>query len=616
MVTWYDRFNGKLVKQLPENIMPGRYAAQDLCIFNGHSNIQPDDFLISDGTEKFHIGSQVSSFIHSEKSEQLETELEIVESAILAYQETVHLGKDSSFLIPDKLLARFELTKFEELLVDVLKKGHLQEIARRPRMELIYEEHLVPVSRAKKVASSANAHLASHSECWQTRTLTGVIPKQILALESEDQLNIYENRVYVKLLDNIERYLVKRILEVKKLEEIFKQAVSFQNAEGIYFELRDSIFTLWGEGFSDDEQADDAAIHAIATIELLTKMLKKVRTLQHSSLYLRLTHNIHVPLKLNMTNVLSHDQHYRHVARLWNSWLDSQQANSLEPEKIFQRNRKLAVAYSKYCCDLVKRTLHELGFSELTSNYFKRNGNQTINFEVTDCSEIVLKVSKQRLCFVPCFTNNIDLSNTEEMGSNQRVLLSLAHDVEMNKNHLCASPTNFYSLEQLAVLISKWLVNQVFQTIGITVSKTPTLLINTLNRMTASDCWKIEHNSVTMIKPCLSIKPKLMELKKEHRKDVSIVQTADAIIEAAKRFEELLYCPCCGAKADESQWVSRDDNCFAIQKSSCNHIWEVNRQADGNKVLKVIPNKALENGMLSSFERSGRFSLSVNLKLT
>ncbi|MGY0645996.1 MAG: DUF2357 domain-containing protein, partial [Paraglaciecola chathamensis] len=485
MVTWYDRFSGKLVKQLPENIAPGRYAAHESCIINGHSNIQPDDFLISDGTEKFHIGSQVGSFIHNEKSEQLEAELEIIESVILAYQEAVDLGKDSSFLIPDKLLARFELTKFEELLVDVLKRGHLQEIARRPRMELVYEEHLVPTSRAKKIASSANSHLATHSECWQARTLTGVIPKQILALESEDQLNIYENRVYVKLLENIERYLVKRILEVKRLEEIFQQAMSFQNAEGIYFELRDSIFTLWGEGFSNDELADDAALHGITTLELLTKMLKKVRTLQHSILSLTLTRNIHVPLKLNMTNVLSHDQHYRHVARLWNSWLDTQQANNLDPQQIFQRNKKLSVAYSQYCCDLVKRTLHELGFNELKPNYFARNGSQAISFEVTICSEIVLKAPEQNLYFIPCFTNNIGLSDTDEIENNRRVLLSFGPVTGIRENNLCTSPTNFYSLEQLALLISKWLISQTLQTIGSTVSKAPSLFLRMLSRMNA-----------------------------------------------------------------------------------------------------------------------------------
>ena len=622
MVTWYDRFKGKLVKQLPENVVAGRYAARDSCILNGHSNIQPDDFLISDGTEKFHIGSLVGSFIHNEKSEQLKTEIEIIESAILAYKEANDLGKGSSFLIPDKLLARFELTKFEELLVDVLRKGHLQEIARRPRMELIYEEHLVPVSRAKKVAGSANAHLASHSECWQTRTLTGVIPKQILALESEDQLNIYENRVYVKLLGNIEQYLLKRILEVKRLEEIFAKAESFKNAEGIYFELRESIFTLWGEGFApdeidegkddedknDDKESGDKESDE-TTLGLLTKMLKKVRTLQHSGLYISLTNRIHVPLKLNMTNVLSHDQHYRHVARLWNCWLDTQQANSLDPKQTFERNKKLCSAYSQYCCDLVKRTLHELGFVELTPNSFERNGVQTVSLEVTDVGEIILNSSGQNLSFVPCFTNYTDLSDKELMENSQRVLLSISADVEMDKYNLCTSPINFYSLEQLAILISKWLANQVVQALGNTLSKVPSALIRFLASINAKRHWQLENNSVTMIKPFIDVKPKLLEFKGEHKQDVSIAKAIDAVTEAAERFEKLLYCPCCGVKADEEQWVSRDDNCFAIRNSNCYHVWEVNRQTNASKVLKVVPRKVLDSDLLDDFERAGRFSI-------
>jgi hypothetical protein len=613
MIAWYDRFRGRLVKQLPEQITSERYTAQEACVFNGHSKIQPADPLVNDGTDKFQIEHQLGSFVKNEKSEQLETELEIIESAIFAYQEANDLGKDSSFLIPDKLLARFELTKFEELLVDVLRKGHLQEIAIRPRMELVYEEHLVPISRAKKIAGSANAHLASHSECWQTRTLTGVIPKKILALESEDQLNIYENRVFVKLLENIERYLVKRILEVERLEQIFQQAMSFQNAEGIYFELRDSIFTLWGEGFSDDEQADDAAMQGIATLELLTKMLKKVRTLQHSGLYLSLTNKVHVPLKLNMTNVLSHDQHYRHVARLWNSWLDTQQANNLDPKQIFERNKKLANAYSQYCCDLVKRTLHELGFKESSPNYFERNGNQTVYLELTDASEIVLKSPEQNLSFVPCFNSHIDQSDIELMESYQRVLLSIDADEATGEHNLCASPINFYSLEQLAILISKWLASQVVQALGNTLSRVPSALIRFLESINTRRHWQLEGNSVTMIKPFIDVKPRLLDFKEGHKQDVSIAKAIDAVMEAAERFEELLYCPCCGAKADEEQWVSRDYNCFAIRNSNCNHVWEVNRKADGNKVLKVLPNKALGSNVLDDVKRIGRFSISANI---
>jgi hypothetical protein len=342
-------------------------------------------------------------------------------------------------------------------------------------------------------------------------------------------------------------------------------------------------------------------------------MLKTIKILQNSSLYLALTHNIHVPLKLNMTNVLSHDQHYRHVARLWNSWLDTQQANNLDPEQIFQRNKKLAIAYSQYCCDLVKRTLNELGFKKSTENCFKRNGNQVIDLEVTAGSEIVLKAPEHSLSFIPCFINNIDLPDSELIGNNQRILLSLDSAVEMNEKHLCTAPTNFYSLEQLAILISEWLANQVILALGSSIPKVPSALVQMLSSMNTDGYFNVENNNVTLVKPCLSIKQKLLEFKKEYKQDVSIARAVDAVTLAAERYEELLYCPCCGVKADEAQWISRGDNCFAIGKSSCNHRWEVNRQQGGANVFVIKPAKLSESNLANKLEGYGRYLMRIKL---
>lgn len=225
--------------------------------------------------------------------------------------------------------------------------------------------------------------------------------------------------------------------------------------------------------------------------------------------------------------------------------------------------------------------------------------------------EIRLNSSGQNLSFVPCFTNFTDLSDTELMENSQRVLLSISADEEMDKYNLCTSPINFYSLEQLAILISKWLASQVVQALGNTLYKLPSALIRFLESINAKQHWQLENNSVTMIKPCIDVKPKLLEFKGEHKQDVSIAKAIDVVTEAAERFEELLYCPCCGAKADEDQWVSRDDNCFAIRNSNCNHVWEVNRKADGNRMLKVVPNKVLDSDLLNDFARTGRFSILV-----
>jgi hypothetical protein len=612
MAVWYDRVTGELIKQLPDVITSGRYTVVDTCTFNGHTTIEKGNLLVNDGTNKFHIGHQFGSFTKPVKIEEDTTEFGIIESAILAYQEAVDSGKKSSFLIPDKLLARFELSKFEELLFDVLKNGHLQEIARRPRMDLIYQEHLVPVSRAKKIAASATIHLASHSECWQTRTLTGVVPKQVLALESEDQLNIYENRVYVKLLSFIESYLLKRVLEVKRLEELFKEAMDFQDAEDIYFELRESIFKLWGEGFSNNTQADNAAENGVATLNDLAIMLKKVRTLQHSKLYRLLSQNLHVPLKLNMTNVLSHDQHYRHVARLWNSWLETQQVNKVDPEFIFMRNQKITTSYINYCADLVKRTLHELGFRDEENNLFQRPGINPISFSLTEKSEILLCLGRQSICFVPCFTENIIDNKIEKGGQAQRVLLTLSRVSDLSDQVICSSPTNFYSLELLAVLISKWLAKETYQLLGLSVSKIPLSLVEELKEINDNH-WIIEKNSIVVSKPFLSITPKISGVLLKHNRDITIKNSVDKIIKMAGSFDNLLCCPCCGSQVNENQWISRDDSCFSIRHSNCKHSWEVNRKADGSRVLVIAPAKLPESNLSYGFEQFGRYRMVINL---
>lgn len=612
MAVWYDRVTGELIKKLPETVISGRYVVDDTCSFNGHTTIEKGGFLVNDGTDKLHIGKHIGSFTKAVRTEQDTTEFGIIESAILAYQEAVDSGNKSSFLIPDQLLARFELSKFEELLFDVLKKGHLQEVARRPRMELIYQEHLVPVSRAKKIAASANIHLASHSECWQTRTLTGVVPKQVLALESEDQLNIYENRVYVRLLSFIESYLLKRVLEVKKLEELFKEAMDFQDAEDIHFELRESIFKLWGEGFSNNTQADNAAANGVTTLNVLALMLKKVRALQHSKLYRLLSQNLHVPLKLNMTNVLSHDQHYRHVARLWNSWLETQQVNKVDPEFIFMRNQKITTSYINYCADLVKRTLHELGFRDEDNNLFERPGINPISFSLTEKSEILLCVGRQSICFVPCFTENIINDKIEKGGQAQRVLLTLSRVSDVSDQVICSSPTNFYSLELLAVLISKWLAKETYQSLGLSVSKIPLSLVEELKEINDNH-WIIEKNSIVVSKPFLSITPKISGVLLKHNRDITITNSVDKIIKMAGSFDNLLCCPCCGSQVNENQWISRDDSCFSIRHSNCKHSWEVNRQADGSRVLVIAPAKLPESNLTYGFEQFGRYRMTINL---
>ena len=98
----------------------------------------------------------------------------------------VHANRANvSPMLPSELAAQCELEEIEHCLSDVLRGGHLHSISDRPRRDLRYDEFVAPVARARRLATSALSHLASHSDCWQQRTLSGVLPRKVLARFSD-----------------------------------------------------------------------------------------------------------------------------------------------------------------------------------------------------------------------------------------------------------------------------------------------------------------------------------------------------------------------------------------------------------------------------------------------
>ena len=601
MKHWYDRANGEFVEKLPECIHSGQYIANSECVYNSHSEIQKGNLVLDDGSNKFKIGSERGVFYSNDINSFDETELNIIENALDAYNEAIEQGRAHSFLIPEKLLARFELSKLENALFKVLNDGYFHEIARNPRVELVYKEYLVPVSRAKKIASGSHRHLASHSECWQTRNFTGVVPKSILALESEDNLNIYENRVFVKLLEHLEIYLNERYLEVKRLEDIFECAMSFNNSENLYYELSDGIYKLWGEGFGSNAKVDDAVTNSDNTLKTIESMLKLVRTFQQTKLYRALINNLHVPLSINMTNVLSHDPNYRHVAIVWHLWLATQQkATKIEPNSIYNRNKLLANTYTTYCYDLIKRALKELGHTGM---------NLEVNHHL---SEIVLDYQGRKLFFVPFFLSERINDNVEIDENNNRIIISLDDSIRSH-SCICASPTYFYSLESISELLAKYFAQNVFSKIIKRVDKIPQIFLKEMDELN-DGFWDIDFDkkSVVVRKPFTLVIKDLSLIAENYTNDQTLQKFSEKFISIANEFSIFLVCPVCGVKTEEKNWLVRDNYCFNIPQSNCKHLWKIDSHKRGNKRLVILP-KNYDEKISSSFENFGRYNWSINI---
>ena len=108
---------------------------------------------------------------------------------------------------------------------------HLVAVCRKPRTHIRVETERVLVARARRLASGAPAWLASHTEDWNHRKITGIQPRRILAEVREEKWDLYENRVAVRLLDHLVTWLRRRITEVSRvLDDIFARMETFSGS--------------------------------------------------------------------------------------------------------------------------------------------------------------------------------------------------------------------------------------------------------------------------------------------------------------------------------------------------------------------------------------------------
>lgn len=353
---WLDRLTGKQCRHLPAVVEPGRYQlATSSLVFNGHSP-NFSGVLVSDGGDRCQLGSEVRSFVLPQHAQA--TAAELLSKAIATIDADMQPSSLMSPLMPAAIIdAQSHLLPFEERLLDVVQHGHLHQISQRPRLDLRYENEVADVARARRLDKGALVHLASHSECWQRQTLSGVIPKKVLARFSEDDYGIYENLVYARLLDKIERHLWGRLLALKDLQATLSQALEFYQSKEIDYRLSREVCRLWGMTF--DQNATSKASELLSkTLETLQRLHKTISGLQQSGLYMLVSRQVQVTGSLHLTNILSHDPHYRHLAILWSLLEKTTQSSRTTPEERLRQNQYLAHAYSRYAGLVLRHALY------------------------------------------------------------------------------------------------------------------------------------------------------------------------------------------------------------------------------------------------------------------
>ncbi len=248
------------------------------------------------------------------------------------------------------------LRPFDKIVRDLF--GHLEAVCMKPKAHLHVEVEPVAVAKARRLPIKSTSYLASHTEDWERPLIRGVLPKRILSELQHDQIDIYENRVVARLVDNISVYLSQRTREIRKLLKIFQDKEDYSDAVGgTYFRQR-RILNLWGQSIDTDEGRKRAEV----TLKELEWLKYRVMSLMDSPLYLDVPRRTYVAPTLRVTNILTNDQHYRRVAELWRAWVNAGYAAIKSPTDVYQEAQELCQSHDRFALLLVIRALCQLGY--------------------------------------------------------------------------------------------------------------------------------------------------------------------------------------------------------------------------------------------------------------
>lgn len=617
MTELLDRVTNQRIRfeDLTGAVVPGRYLLLSDARVNNHPNVQSQrSFLCGDGSGVIRIND------HSvDCQDQLQGKDEI--RFLLASQSIHQIANLSvlpgkklpSPLLPSKLLTEEgHLNDLEQLLQSVLDKGHLHEISRRPRMDMRYDEILQVVSRAKRFASSAHRHLASHSECWQRRTFTGIQPKRIMSLVSEDEYNLYENRVFARLLDRLERFLTKRLREIEELQQTISDAMDLEGSSELNYRLSRALFSIWGETFTESDTLQAAELLE-ETKKTLEQQLKTIKGLMHTGIYLKIPGNAQVPARLEPTNILTHDPHYRYLFPLWNTLTKVNREFDLTPAEYLEEQKLLQEHYIRYCGLVLQRALKSLGFGsdhnqENTETIIFTRDNRQLTLSETNSlwsirddrfdkaivfcpiacwhSDTLKTVSHPNGFVIPCVFNN------NQQPDHPAQWLEGSYDKALE-----LSPLDFYVEERLISLLNAWLILSNINDYGEELVKLPNHVLSEAGNLSGVQINQTQH-TIRITQPL---------------SDESVLTLTDAFIKAnaraaADRFtiltqsvKELSCCPVCSSQA---YFTPRDNRTFKAEckNNSCKLSWMINHQNDERLLVLTTPD--MEN---NSFKESGRW---------
>lgn len=659
---FYNRLTGETTKQIPEKIILGQWQVitdservfLNTCELkiNSREYIFPDlanrCLIRTDDGQRIQIKFskwQYPSDILFESLQFFDSELQKLISNSACWNNLVNISP----LVPE-IEEKINIQSLET----IAKKhfGHIEEVCRRPRSYLKMETERLPVSRAQKISPHAAEFLSSHTEDWERRRFTSVVPKRILCMVKEELLDIYENKVTVKLIDNLLIYIRQRIQQVKALQQQFEDAEYLSGTtKDIHWRNQQRIYTLWGnycDGAAELKKAQ-------ATLQELSQLKYKLQGLIGTDLYKAISQRTVVGNNLKRTNILVNDQHYRYVDLLWREWSRINSGQIKNSRQVFEENQKLLRGFECFCLLLIGLALtgdgsydnKGFGFKAVDNQIPIRNGKDILfqgalgkvyltwledgsfllksdrikdlrlvpilaNLTATDNSKTITSILES-------FSNNIKSSNESQTiilypgteSERKKLPLDIQRKINTIGNDrlpqedlisiLPVSPLDIISLERLARAINWWLNGQRYQ------SYPPTIEINIPDNLLQNTDWLEKENKSNQIRVLRSPSPEeeqlfntslqnsINQLKSRGSKHKGEIQKLEKIknlpSQAAEFIKPLEICPVCHLKGS---LTVLDSQCFSCECSNCDITWGTRSCGNCTEKYAYILTKKIE----------------------
>lgn len=305
--------------------------------------------------------------------------------------------------IPENLSHVVEPDRLEHAILEQLR--HLEAVCRDPHTHVELHAERVALGRARKLDRRAPQWLATHSEDWAARKVSGIVPRRLLALVREPRWDLYENRVAARLVDNLTAWLRRRIATLRQIqEEILTKIEPDGELSGTHQRQR-RLYAIWGSSW----QAGALGSTLRRSLAQATDLLYRVLGLMSSPLYRHVPRSAQVDLHLQRTNLLGNDDDYRGVARLWQAWASTARPPRRSKSERAARALALCHAFEAWCVLLVIRACDQLhlGPVEREASPFIQQGCQVelsgdLSMHWTELGTIrIAEGDRARIEFVP-----------------------------------------------------------------------------------------------------------------------------------------------------------------------------------------------------------------------